>query len=138
MLSWVQKTKPFINLVWQFIWKTFSDKKNILRFSLASIAVIITAHLMPGISIASFGVAFLLIMMMIALLVSAKPLFEYFKLPFNIIYFGAYLCVTFWLLLVFLDWALWYFETENVGWVFLYSLIQAIFNCVIENLIEEE
>lgn len=136
--NWVLKAKPYSKLVWHFIRSTFSDKKNILRFSLASVAVIITAQLMPGISIASFWVALLLVMVMIGLLISAKPLIAYLKLPFHILYFGAFLCVAYWLLLLFLDWTMWYLETENVGWVFLHSLIQAVFNSLIENLIEEE
>jgi putative membrane protein len=133
-----QKAKPFSIMAWQFIRSTFSDKKNILRFSLASVAVIITSQLMPGISIASFWAAFLLVIVMIALLISAKPLIAYFNLSFNILYFGVYLCIAYWLLIVFLDWAMWYLETENMGWVFLFSLIQAVFNSLIENLIEEE
>lgn len=93
---------------------------------------------MPGISIASFWVAFLLVALMVALLTAARPAIAYFKLPFNLIYFGLFLWLGFSLLLLLLDWLLWYFETENVWWVILYCLIQAVFNCVIENLLQEE
>ena len=136
--NWVKKAKPSASHVWMFLRKTFSDKKNIVRFSFASIAVIVTAQLMPGISIASFWVAFLLVLIMIALIITARHTIEYVKLPFNIIFYGIFLCLANWIVLLFLDWILWYFETGNIGWVFLYSLIQAVFNGIIENLIEEE
>jgi len=138
--TWLQKVKPFAEQAFRFLKKTFSDKKNIIRFTLAAIAIIITAQFMPGksIYIASFWVAFLLVLVMIALLIGAKPALEYFKLPFNLIYFGLFLWLSYFLLLLFLDWILWYFETDKWWWVLLYCAIQAIFNCVIENLIEEE
>ena len=93
---------------------------------------------MPGISIASFWVAFLLIVLMIGLLIAARPALVYLKLPFNLMYLGLFLLVAYALSLLLLDWLLWYFETDNVWWVLLYCLIQAVFNCVIENLVQEE
>ncbi len=136
--SWIIKSKPFAEQAWRFLRKTFSDKKNLVRFTFASLAVIITAQLMPGISIASFWIAFLLVVLMVALIIAAKPALEYVKLPFHIIFYGLFLWIANAMLLLFLDWILWYFETANVWWVLLYCLIQAVFNCIIENLIQEE
>jgi uncharacterized membrane protein YvlD (DUF360 family) len=133
-----QRAKPATEKTWQFLKKTFSDKKNVVRFAFAAVAVIVAASLMPGIGIASFWVALLLVMVMITLLISARPLLEYLKLPFNLIYFGLFLWLAGWVVLVFLDWILWYFEPINAWWVLLYCLIQAVFNCIIENLIQEE
>ena len=136
--KWIVKGRPYAEQAWAFLRKTFSDKKNIVRFIFASVAVIITAQLMPGIAIASFWVAFLLVLIMIALLIAARPMIAYARLPFHIIYFGIFLCLSNWLVLLLLDWILWYFETVNIWWVLLYCLIQAVFNCIIENLILEE
>ena len=132
------KVKPAIEKSWQFLKKTFSDKKNIIRFVFAAIAIIVTSQLMPGITIASFWVAFLLVLVMIALLIGARPALDYVKLPFNLVYFGIFIWLSYFALLMFLDWILWYFETLTVWWVLLYCLIQAVFNCIIENLLQEE
>ena len=134
----IEKIKPWASKTWRFLQQTFSEKKNIVRFVFSSIAIILTAQLMPGISIASFWVAFLLIVLMIGLLIAARPALVYLKLPFNLMYLGLFLLVAYALSLLLLDWLLWYFETDNVWWVLLYCLIQAVFNCVIENLVQEE
>jgi putative membrane protein len=134
----MDKVKPAVEQSWRFLKKTFSDKKNIIRFVFAAIAVIITSQLMPGLTIASFGVAFLLVLVMIALLIAARPALAYVKLPFNLVYFGIFIWLAYFILLMFLDWILWYFETLTVWWVLLYCLIQAVFNCIIENLLQEE
>lgn len=135
-----QKTKLFVSVSGVFLRKTFSDKKNIIRFVLAAIAIIITAQLMPGksIYIASFWVAFLLVLVMVALLIGAKPALTYLKLPFTLIYLGLFLWIGYFLLIIFLDWILWYLETDQWWWVLAFCGIQAVFNCVIENLLEEE
>lgn len=136
--KWLERAKILSKQGLVFLSKTFSDKKNIVRFGFAAVAVIITAQLMPGISIASFWVAFLLVLLMVALLIAARPALEGMKLPYHIVSFGIFLCVSNWALLMFLDWLLWYFETETIWWVLLYSAIQAVFNALIESLIMEE
>ena len=133
-----QIVKQFVERALRFLRQTFSDKKNLTRFAFAIVGVIVTAQLLPGISIASFWVALLLVMIMIALLIAAKPVIESLKIPYSIISLGIFLCLANWLLLLLLDWMLWYFETENNWWVLAYSAIQAVFNCIIENLVEEE
>ena len=136
--KWLERSKIVAKYGLAFLVKTFSDKKNIVRFAFATVAVVITAQLMPGISIASFWVAFLLVLVMVGLLIAAKPALEAMKIPYHIVSFGIFLCLSNWVLLLFLDWSLWYFETDNVWWVLLYSAIQAVFNCIIESLVMEE
>lgn len=133
-----RKVKRAIDNTWRFLRKTFSDKKNMVRFVFAAVAVIITSQLMPGITIASFWVAFLLVLLMIALLIAARPTIDYVKLPFHLAYYGIFIWLSYFILLLFLDWILWYFETLTVWWVLLYCMIQAVFNCIIENLLQEE
>jgi len=138
MKKYLEQVKSVVEKTRLFLRKTFSEKKNIIRFSFAALAVIVTAQLLPGIFIAGFGVALFLVILMVSLLIAARPLLEYLKLPFNIVYFGLFLWVSYFLLLLFFDWVLWYFETGSVWWVLLYSLILAVFNCIIEDLLKEE
>ena len=42
------------------------------------------------------------------------------------------------LLLILYDWAMWYFETENMLWVMAYCAVIAVFNCIIENLLQDD
>lgn len=130
--------KEFIQSASQFLWVTFRDKKNLIRFTLATAAIIVGAQFMPSIIIASFWVFFLLIAVTIALLVGAKPALNYLKIPYSILTFGLFLWIGNGLILLLLDWLLWYFETTTWWWVFLYALVQAIVNCMVEVLIEEE
>jgi putative membrane protein len=136
--NWLRKTMPITGQIWAFLQKTLSDRKNLVRFVFATVAIIVTAQSMPGISIASFMVAALLILVMMVLMVVARPALALLKIPNNIFSYGVFLLLSNWIILVFLDWTLWYFETTNIWWVLLFSTTQAVFNCIIENLIQEE
>ena len=123
-----------------FLKETFSDKKNIIRFSLAALAVVIVDQLFPSgkVVIAGFGVTLFIIMTQIGLMISGPYALPKMKLPFNLYTYGVYLFASFSLLLFFYDWILWYFETSDDYWVALYSLILAVFNCIIEDLLKDD
>ena len=121
-----------------YLWKVFSDKQNLIRFSVAAVAIIVASQLMQAITIASFWVAIVLILITIVLLVSAQPALTYLKIPYSIVSFGLFLWIANALILLALDWMLWYLETSTWWWVFLYALVQAIINSMIEILIREE
>jgi len=135
-----RQAKPAALASWEFLKLTFSDKKNIIRFSLAALAIVVTAQLFPTkkVEIAGFGVALFIILSLIALMISAPHALKKIKLQFNLYSYGAYLWITFTLVLFLYDWMLWYFETSNDYWVALYSLIIAVFNCIIENLLQDD
>ena len=137
-MTWNEKLRTTTTNARLFLVKIFSDKKNLFRFSFAAAAIIITSQLMPAITIASFWVALLLIIITIALLVAAQPAITYFKLPYTIFTLGFFLWTSNALILLALDWLLWYFETATWWWVVLYALVQAIINCLIETLVQEE
>jgi uncharacterized membrane protein YvlD (DUF360 family) len=135
-----QQVKPMAIASWDFLKRTFSDKKNIIRFSLAALAIVVTDQLFPSgkVVIAGFGVTLFIILTQVALMISATHVLKKIKLPFNLYSYGAYLWIAFTLLLFLYDWMLWYFETSNDYWVALYSLIIAFFNCIIENLLQDD
>ena len=137
-MAWKEKLKAYSVTIKLYLWQIFSDKKNLVRFTFASAAIIIAAQFMPAITIASFWVALLLVIITIVLLLGARPALIYLKIPYTIVTFGLFLWILNALILLFLDWALWYFETASWWWVFLYALVQAIVNCLIETLIQEE
>jgi len=134
------QAKPTAIISWEFLKRTFSDKKNIVRFALAAIAVIVVDQLFPSgkVVIAGFGVTLFIIVTQIALMISAPHALKKIKLTFNLYSYGAYLCIAFTLLLFLYDWMLWYFETSDDYWVALYSLIIAVFNAIIHDLIYNE
>ena len=121
-----------------YLKKTFSDRHNQVRFAFATAAVIVASQFMPAITIASFWVALLLIVVTMALIVSAHPALTSVKIPYSIISYGLYLWILNALIILVLDWLLWYLETETWWWVFLYALVQAAVLCLIEVLIQEE
>jgi uncharacterized membrane protein YvlD (DUF360 family) len=134
------QAKPTAVAFWQFLKRTFSDKKNLIRFVLAAIAVIVVDQLFPSgkVVIAGLGVTFFIIMTQIALMISARHVLPKMKLPFNLYTYGAYLFTMFTLLLYLYDWIMWYFDTSDDYWVALYSLIIAVFNCIIEDLLKDD
>ncbi len=137
-MKWREKLNAFTVLITAYLVKIFSDKKNLFRFAFAGAAIVIVSQFMPAVIIASFWVALLLIIVMITLLISAQPVISYLKLPYSILTFGFYIWVFNSVILLLLDWGLWYFETTTWWWVVLFALVQAIINCLIETLIQEE
>jgi hypothetical protein len=135
-----QQTKPAVIASWAFLKKTFSDKKNLVRFSLAALAIVVTDQLFPTgkVEIAGFGVTLFIILTQIALMISAPHALAKLKIKHSIYTYGAYLWLAFTLLLFLYDWMLWYFETSNDYWVALYCLIIAVFNCIIEDLLKDD
>jgi hypothetical protein len=135
-----QQARPAAIASWEFLKRTFSDKKNLVRFALAAVAVVVVDQLFPSgkVVIAGFGVTLFIIITQIALMVSAPYALKKIKLAFNLYSYGVYLCIAFTLLLFLYDWMLWYFETSNDYWVAMYSLIIAVFNAIIHDLIYNE
>lgn len=135
-----QEAKPATLASWAFLKKTFSDKKNLVRFGLAALAIVVADQLFPfgKVEIAGFGVTLFIILSYIALMISAPFALAKMKIRHTVYTYGAYLWLSFTMLLFVYDWMLWYFETSNDHWVALYSLIIAVFNCIIEDLLKDD
>jgi uncharacterized membrane protein YvlD (DUF360 family) len=135
-----QQAKPTANVCWAFLKKTFSDKKNLVRFGLTAVAMVATAQLLPDerIEYAGFGYTTFIVLSFIAVMISAPHALAKLKLPFNLYSYGIYQWLVGSLLLLFYDWILWYFETAGPLWVMLYCAIISIFNCTIEELLKDD
>jgi hypothetical protein len=135
-----QQAKPAAIASWAFLKKTFTDKKNLVRFGLAALAIVVTDQLFPygKVEIAGFGVTLFIILTQLALMISAPYALAKIKIRYTLYSYGTYLWLGFTLLLFLYDWILWYFETSNDYWVALYCLIIAVFNCIIEDLLKDD
>lgn len=135
-----QQAKPTANVCWAFLKKTFSDKKNLVRFALTAVAMVVTAQLLPEerIEYAGFGYTAFIALSFIAIMISAPYVLAKFKLQFNLYTYGIYQWLAGTLLLLFYDWILWYFETDGPLWIMLYCAIISIFNCTIEELLKDD
>ena len=135
-----QQAEPFAIASWKFLRAEFSDKKNLVRFALAAVAMIITSQLLPErkIEIAGFGITLFLLISYIATMICAPHVIAKAKLPINTYTYGIHLFFSNLLLLWFYDWILYYFETESVVWIIIYSAILAVFNCIINDLLNDE
>jgi hypothetical protein len=135
-----QQAKPAALASWKFLKKTFSDKKNLVRFGLAALAIVVTDQLFPygKVEIAGLGVTLFLILTYLALMISAPHALAKLKIKYTLYTYGTYLFLGFTLLLFLYDWMLWYFETSNDYWVAIYCVILAVFNCIIEDLLKDD
>lgn len=135
-----QQAWPAARATARFLKEVFSDKKNLLRFSLAVVALIVTAQLLPvgKIVYAGLGMTSFMILSYIAMMISAPYALAKSKLLLTVYSLTAYYWVAGTLLLLLYDWIFWYFETAGVLWVLFYCAIIAIFNGIIENLMNDE
>ena len=67
--------------------------KFVIRLLLSSLAVIITAYLLPGVEVASFTSAIIIAALLGLLNVTVKPLLVLLTIPFTVLTLGLFLLV---------------------------------------------
>jgi uncharacterized membrane protein YvlD (DUF360 family) len=138
--DFVQHINSWVKTGRHFLLATFSDKKNLVRFSLTVLALVVTAQLLPAgkIVYAGLGMTVFIILSYLGMMISAPSVLLKMRLAVTTYWLVAYYWAAGAALLMLYDWVFWYFETEGVWWILLYCAIIAIFNGIIEDLLKDE
>ena len=108
----------------------------ILKLFLNSLAVLIAAQILPGVTVTDWGYAILLAAVLALLNVSLKPLLIFFTLPFTIFTLGLFLLVINAGIILIADWILGSgFEVKNFWWALAFSIILSLLNSLFEKLV---
>ena len=112
--------------------------KLLIRLVLYALAVLITAHILPGVSVESFLIAVIVAGVLTLLNVLLKPLLVILTIPITVITLGLFLLVINALIIMLTDWLIGGFDVTNFWWALLFSLILSLINGIFMKLSGEE
>jgi putative membrane protein len=106
----------------------------IIRFLLNGLAVVLTAYILPGVSVEGYGTALIVALILSIVNVLIKPVLVVLTIPITILTLGLFLLVINAALILFVDNLVSGFLVDNFWWALLFSLIMSIFNSLFNDL----
>ena len=107
----------------------------IVKLFLNAIAVVLTAYLLPGVHLQSFGYAVLLAALLSLLNVSLKPVLIFLTIPATIFSLGLFLLVINAFIILIADWIIVDgFNVDGFWWALAFSIVLSIINGVFDRL----
>jgi putative membrane protein len=100
----------------------------IVRFLLSGLAVLLTAYLLPGVSVEHYGYALLVAVVLSLVNLIVKPILVFLTIPISIVTLGLFLLVINALLILLVDYLTPGFEVSGFWWALAFSLILSLFN----------
>lgn len=100
----------------------------IIRFLLNGLAVVLTAYLLPGVSVDSYWTALIVTIVLALINTIIKPILIVLTIPITIITLGLFLLVINALTIELTDFVVPGFHVDGFWWALLFSLILSIFN----------
>ncbi len=109
--------------------------KFIGKLLVNTLAIVLTAELLPGIHVDDPLNALLVALLLAVLNVTLKPLLIILTIPFTIFTFGLFLLVINALMILFTEWLIEGFTVDGFWWALLFSIILTIINSILEQLV---
>ena len=110
----------------------------IIRLLLNGLAVVLSAYLLPGVEVDSYGSALLVALILAIVNVIVKPILVILTIPITILTLGLFLLVINAALILFVDNLVSGFEVNGFWWALLFSLILSIFNSLFNDLVGKD
>lgn len=110
---------------------------GIMRFLLNGLAVLLTAYLLPGVSVSHYGYALLVALVLGIVNAIVKPVLVVLTIPITFITFGLFLLVINALMILLVDWLIDGFTVDGFWWALGFSLILSLFNSLFNDLTKQ-
>lgn len=110
----------------------------IIRFLLNGLAVVLTAYLLPGVSVEDYGTALIVALILSIANVVIKPILVILTIPITIITLGLFLLVINAIIILLADYLVVAFVVDGFWWALLFSLILSIFNSLFDDLTDKK
>jgi putative membrane protein len=110
----------------------------IIRFLLNGLAVVLTAYLLPGVSVTDYWTALIVALVLSIVNVIIKPILIVLTIPITFLTLGLFLLVINALMIMLADWLVDGFSVEGFWWALLFSLILSLFNSLFDDLTKEK
>jgi putative membrane protein len=112
--------------------------KWILKITVNTLAILLSAHLLPGVKVPNYSTALAIALTLSILNIFFKPLFIVLTLPITLLSFGLFLLFTNAFMILIADY---FIDTFSVGsfWnAFLFSLLLWMVNSIFDKIIKKD
>lgn len=106
----------------------------LIRLLLNGLAVVLTAYLLPGVSVDGYGTALIVALVLAIVNVLVKPILILLTIPITILTLGLFLLVINAAIILFVDNLIDGFVVDGFWWALFFSLILSVFNSVFSDL----
>lgn len=103
----------------------------IIRILVTALLVLLIAHFMPGVSVASFGTSIIVAVVLALLNLFVKPILVLFTLPVTIVTLGLFLLVINAVVILLCDVIVGGFDVSSFWMALLFSIILSLFQSIV-------
>ncbi|MCG2418602.1 phage holin family protein [Aequorivita sp. F47161] len=112
--------------------------KLIIKLLLTAVAVVVLAKILPGVTVAGYGSAIIVAIVIALLRLIVKPILVILTLPITIITFGFFLLIINAIIILMAAYFVDSFAVSSIWWALLFSLLLSLFQAVLFSLIKED
>lgn len=112
--------------------------KFILRLLLSALAVVLLANILPGVHVATYGIAILVALVISLLNMLVKPLLVILTLPVTILTLGLFLLVINALIILLASSLVSGFNVDGFWWALLFSLLLSVLQSILFTVLKDE
>jgi putative membrane protein len=116
----------------------FIDMNWLTRFLFNGLAVLLTAYLLPGVSVDDYWTALWVALVLSFVNIFIKPVLIVLTIPITFITLGLFLLVINALMILLADYFVDGFAVDGFWWALLFSLIVSLFNSLFSDLFGKE
>jgi putative membrane protein len=110
----------------------------LIRLIVSAVAVILSAYILPGVSVRSFWTALWVALILTLLNVFVTPIMILLTIPITIITFGLFLFVINAIIILIASALISGFQVKGLGWALIYSIILTIMSYILEEVTNVE
>lgn len=107
----------------------------ILRIILSTVAVFVTAHILPGVHIDTFTTALVVAVVLAVINAFIRPLVLILTLPINILTLGLFTFVIMGMLVLLVTYIVPGFTVDGFWWALAFAIVVAIINGLLNTLV---
>jgi len=112
--------------------------KLILRILLSAFAVLLLAHFLPGVTVASYTTAIIVAIVLSLLNFIVKPILTILTLPVTGLTLGLFLLVINGIIILIADHFINGFTVQSIGWAIIFSLLLSVLQSIFFSLLKED
>ena len=108
----------------------------IVQIIISSLAVYLTAWLLPGISVKNYGTAIIVAVVLGLLNAILKPILQILSFPLTVLTLGLFLLVINTVIILLTSYLVGSFQVDNFWWALLFSIIMSVIVSILEGIIK--
>ena len=110
----------------------------IIRFLLNGAAIMLTAYLLPGVTVKDYWTALIVALVLAIVNIVVKPILILFTIPITVITLGLFLLVINALMILLVDYFIDGFYVDGFWWALAFSVILSVFNSLFSDITENK